>query len=470
MPTIQGLPAEFAIRRNRQAGSHPHAGKMRVPFEPLRVIPMRPDWTRTQSIQRTRMNSPVTQPASNLLALRKAFLTACILCAGTTYNAFAQDSQQGLREEVGKPLIAAEEMAKAKNYEGALAKIKEAEAVANRTQFENYYIDRLRATTALSAGKDDIAVKSLIAAFDAPQMPAADKPKIGDAIARISYRLKDYKQAADWAERTLKEPGAPVDLRLIQGHSQFLLNDFAGTVKNIGAYLDGVEKSGKTPPEDQYRLLASAANRAKDDAAYVAVLEKLVVNYPKRDYWADLMFRSESKAPVPERLVLDSYRLKLAVGVLKEQGQFLDMAQYVMNIGYPAEAEKVLDAGVEIGVLGEEAKNERYKKLRATVNKELAEEKARAAKGAQIPNTSIAKLNNGFDLVIKGEGAKGLELMEQGLALPDLKRPEEARLRYGIAAALAGQNAKAAETFKSLAGTEVGELARLWGLYAARKK
>lgn len=383
----------------------------------------------------------------------------------------AEAPKETMRAEVGKPLLAAEELAKAKNFNDALAKIAEAEAVPNRTAYETYFINRLRATTSLSAGKDEQAVKSLVLAYESSYMPAADKAKIGDAITRIFYRLKDYKQAAEWGDRTLKEPGAPQDLRLLVGHSLYLQNDFPAAIKELEAHIAATEKAGKKVPEEQYRLLASSANKAKNDALYVAVVEKLIQTYPKRDYWADLIYRTESKKGFNDRLTLDVYRLKIATDVLSEPSEFMEVAQYTLQLGFPTEALKALDAGVAAGALGKEGNQDRYKKIRDNVEKEVKEEKARAAKAGAIPNTSVAKLNNGFDLVIKGEGKKGLELMEAGLKLPDLKRPEEAKLRFGIAHVLAGERAKAVEVLSTVQGADgTADLAKLWILFAKQPK
>ncbi|MBL8521260.1 MAG: hypothetical protein JNK75_11375 [Betaproteobacteria bacterium] len=378
--------------------------------------------------------------------------------------------QQGLREEVGKPLLAAEALVKEKKFDEAMAKIDDAEKVANRTEYENYFILRLRATTALSSGKDALAVQSLMKAYAMPQMPAADKGKIADAITRINYKLKDYKTAATWAATALKEGGGS-DLRLIQGHALYLTEDYPAAQREIAEFLSESEKSGKTPPEEQYRLLAGIATKLKDDAGYVAVLEKLVVSYPKREYWNDLIVRTEVKKGFSDRLVLDMYRLKLELGLLTSTGDFLEMANYVLNqLGYPAEAKKVIDAGIDAGALSKDSTNDKYRKLMAAINKELAEEKARAAKNTPIPNTSVARLNNGYDLVIKGETQRGLDMMAEGLKLPDLKRPEEARLRYGIAHVLAGQKDKASEIFRTINGPDgLTEAARLWDFYARKK-
>ena len=64
---------------------------------------------------------------------------------------------------------------------------------------------------------------------------------------------------------------------------------------------------------------------------------------------------------------------------------------------------------------------------------------------------------------------KGLDLMEKGIAKGFPKRPEEARLRLGMAYAQAGQADKAQQTFAAISGPEgMTELARFW-ILAIRK-
>ena len=74
-------------------------------------------------------------------------------------------------------------------------------------------------------------------------------------------------------------------------------------------------------------------------------------------------------------------------------------------------------------------------------------------------------------LVFNGQAAKGLQLMQQGINKGGLKRPEDAKLHLGIAQIVAGDNAKAQATLRTVAGTDgTADLARLWALYARRAK
>jgi hypothetical protein len=74
-----------------------------------------------------------------------------------------------------------------------------------------------------------------------------------------------------------------------------------------------------------------------------------------------------------------------------------------------------------------------------------------------------------MNLVYGGQAAKGVQLIQQGIAKGGLKRPEDAKLHLGIAQLAAGEKAKAQATFKSVQGKDgTADLARLWALYARR--
>ena len=206
-------------------------------------------------------------------------------------------------------------------------------------------------------------------------------------------------------------------------------------------------------------------------AGYLAGLEKLLALYPNEKYWADAIYRVESKKTFADRFTLDAYRLKFALGLVKEPNELTDMAELAMSGGYAVEAQKVLDFGYSNNILGKEGNVAQQKKLRDTVAKEIAEDKKRApvadpAKG----KTGQALINNGLDLVLKGDADKGLAMMAQGLAATNLKRPDDEKLRFGIAHVFAAQNTKAVETFKTVQGADgAADLARLWTIYANRK-
>jgi hypothetical protein len=71
--------------------------------------------------------------------------------------------------------------------------------------------------------------------------------------------------------------------------------------------------------------------------------------------------------------------------------------------------------------------------------------------------------------VFSGQAAKGVQMMQQGIAKGGIKRLEDAKLHLGIAQLIAGDKAKAQATFRSVQGNDgTTDLARLWLLHARR--
>jgi hypothetical protein len=125
-------------------------------------------------------------------------------------------------------------------------------------------------------------------------------------------------------------------------------------------------------------------------------------------------------------------------------------------------------------VLGVGPQAERDKRLRDLVNKRIDEAKKTEAddeKAALAAKDGNELVTIGLNRVFEGQKAKGLQLMQQGIAKGGLKRPEDAKLHFAIAQLNAGENAKAQAILKTVSGNDgTGDLARLWALYARRAK
>ncbi|MBI3368321.1 MAG: hypothetical protein HY021_07715 [Burkholderiales bacterium] len=164
-------------------------------------------------------------------------------------------------------------------------------------------------------------------------------------------------------------------------------------------------------------------------------------------------------------------RLKLATGVLTKTDEFMEMSQLALQAGYPAEGKMIVDKGFAAGALGTGAEAERHKRLRDLANKQDTESKAsidsRAA-AAVAAKDSNDLVHLGYAYVTMGQADKGIPLIEQGIGVGGLKRPEDAKLKLGLAQLQAGKSkAKAVQTLRSVQGADgAADLGRLWALYA----
>jgi len=381
-------------------------------------------------------------------------------------------AQGGVRPEVGKPLQAAQDLIKSGKYREALAKVREADAISGKSAGENLMVERMRLAAASGAGDADTAAK----AFETvgPSVSGADKLRMIESIAGTYYRAKDYAKAQQWYQRYFREGGTNSANRTLMIQTQYLSGDLAGVSKELMADIQGAERSGATPGEDRINMLMNAAIKQRDVGAETFALERLVMYYPKKEYWVTLLNRLQRKPGFSDRLALDTYRLSLATGSMAAGADFSEMAQLALQAGSGAEAKQVVDKGFAAGALGTGAEADRSKRLRDLIVKRNDEAKKTAAddeKAALAAKDGNDLVTIGFNQVFEGQKAKGVQLMQQGIAKGGLKRPEDAKLHLAIAQLMAGDNAKAQATLKTVSGNDgTSDLARLWSLYARRAK
>ena len=365
-----------------------------------------------------------------------------------------------LRAEVGKPLQDAQALMKQGKHREALAKLREADNVSNKTANESYVIERVRAAAASAAGDNEAAAKSFETLIASGRLSAGEKDKFSEGLVGLYIRAKDYNKANAAINRQLKERDNPA-LRqlLIQNYYQ------SGNLSGAEQELRNIEKGGKLN-EDQLGLLANIQLKKGDKAGYVGTIEKLAASYPKVSYWTDLLNRVVTKPGYSNRLTVDVYRLKLANNLLKKPSEFVEMAQLVLQAKAPAEALKVIDKGYKAGALGVGAEAARHQRLKDLAQKNLADDqKTQATDEAALvkakDNDGLVKM--GYGLVQAGQADKGLQMMQDAIKAGGLRNPEDAKLHLGQAQAVAGKKSQAIATLKEVKGNDgTADLARYW--------
>lgn len=382
--------------------------------------------------------------------------------------AFGTAHAQGLRAEIGKPLQQAADYIKAGKGREALAKVREAEAVPNRTPAEQLMLDRMKAAAAQRAGDMATAVQALEAVH--PRTSGAEAGQIAEQIASGYAQLKNVPKAAEWVTKAQQAGNNSATLKQLQSYLQGASGDYAAIAKDAAAAVTAAEQAGGRPSEADLLRLADAQQRTGQTAAQIGTLEKLLTLYPKKDYWNAYLSRLPRKPNFADRFGLDVMRLKLATGNLTRPEDFMEMAQLAMQVGLPAEGLQIVEKGLAAGVLGVGPDSDRHKRLRDLAVKKTAEAKAGIA--AQATEAAAQKTGDdlvrvGYAYVGLGEVDKGIALIEQGIAKGGLKRPEDAKLRLGMAQ-LSRNKAKALQTLRSVGGSDgSADIARLWVIAGA---
>ncbi|WP_374354168.1 hypothetical protein [Chitinimonas sp.] len=379
-------------------------------------------------------------------------------------------ADEALRPEIGKPLQAAGDLLKKQKYREALAKIHEADAVGGKNAHETYMVERLRMSAASGAGDTQQVVRSSEAVLASGRLSQNEKLSVISNLVGTFYRAKDYANTTTWANRYAKEGGTDPKITGLVSQLRYMSGDFATSAKDALAQVQADEKAGRTPSEDKLQLLANCYLQLKDDKGYLATLERLVKYHPKKDYWKDLISRTERKQGFAQRLALDLYRIRLATDNMRGTDDYMEMSQLALQEGFNAEAKAIVDKGFAAGALGAGGDVARQNRLRDLVGKRIAEDAKALAQAETDANASAdgtQQINFGLNLVQHGKNDKGLTLVETGLKKGNFKRPDDAKLRAGIAYVVAGQKAKGIAQLKTVQGSDgTAEVARLWMMYA----
>ena len=385
-----------------------------------------------------------------------------LCCASTCTLATAQ----ALRPEVARPLQQASELLKAGKSREALAKVREADAAPNKTPAEQLTIDRMRGAAAQRAGDHAATIQAFEAVVASGRLPPAEQAQVAESLAYAYAQTKDFAKAQAWIAKAQQAGSNSAQLKQLQAWMQSQSGDYAAIAREAAAAVSAAEQAGQRPAEADLLRLADAQMRS-NSPGYGATLEKLLAYYPKKEYWVAVLGRLPRKSGFADRYALDVMRLKLASGTMSRTEDFMEMAQLALQAGVPAEAKKIVERGYASGALGSGPEAERHKRLRDLTDKQLAESSAgiaaRAAEAASAKDGN-ALVQIGTVYVSMGEVDKGLALIEQGIAKGGLKRPEDAKLRLGLAQQQSAKaRSRATQTLKSVQGNDgSADIARLW--------
>lgn len=399
--------------------------------------------------------------------------------AASAPAAAASAPAKTVRPEFATPMQAAQTLLAEGKAREALAKLTEAEAIPNRSTWETWLLQRTRAAAAQRAGDTALVMSSLEAALATGQAEPAEELQLVEAMVGSAARDKDHARVLRWSARYEALKGTNDAVRVMRIQSQVDSGDDASAKAALMARVQAADAAGRATPESHLRLLLGLQFKTKDPES-TRTLERLAIQYPRPEYWSDLVSQASRAPSLGDRQLLEFYRLLRATGNLTAGDLRFEMAQLAQRAGQPGEALAVLEDGYAAGQLGTGAQAGEHNKLREQMRRAAAADKAdrasaeaaarRAADGTALVDLGWSVVSSADTAGAAAAAEAGLAMMEQGVAKGGLKRANEQKLHLGMAQLAAGRKDTAKQTLAALAG-QIGSdpLAapvRLWNLFA----
>lgn len=176
------------------------------------------------------------------------------------------------------------------------------------------------------------------------------------ALFQLSYAEAEYRKAIQYIDRwqTLKvTPDAQVTF--IKATAFYQLEDFKSALKFALQTEEIAKSQQKDIKENWWYLQVVLYNEMRDVDNVIRVLETLIVNYPKKQYWMHLAGMYSEKELDDKSL--SAYYAAYIQGFLQRESEVVMMAQRFLGAGVPYEASLILEKGFKSKLVEENEKN-----------------------------------------------------------------------------------------------------------------
>ena len=402
-------------------------------------------------------------------AVAFALGATCAVSIVTPSTAVAAEdaSRKITTKTVAEPLKKAQAAMQAKQWDAALGEIKKAQASEKKTPFEAYQIDEFMGFVLIQQKKFGEAAPVFERMLNSGFVPAEQVDDRTKTVAQLYFQVKDYRKSAEWSKKWLDKHPGNEEMGVLLAQSYYLLNDYKSAAATMSTVVTNAERAGKTPNENWLQIVLSSHFKLDNRDGIGDVLKKIVRYYPKDEYWTNLLDIYRRK-DTSDRVTLGYYRLMNDVGVLKDKGDYVEMAQLAIDAGVPGEAQKVVEAGVQSGVLKSEDKTEqgRYDRLLTGAKKQAEADRAslaQLAKEAEKASAGQADVGLGQAYLSYGMYDEAIAALERGIKKGSVTDLDEAQISLGIAYMKKGQRDQARNAFRAIKGeSKWAALAELW--------
>lgn len=383
----------------------------------------------------------------------------------------AAEAQQKFSKEVGKPLKEAQAHIQKKNWDGAMAKLKEANSQASKTPYEQYTINELMAYVMLRTNDSAGAAKLYEQNLNSGQVPADQVPGRVKTLTQLYFQIRNYPKAIEYGNRWLKNNPADSEAHLLVAQAYFQQKDCKNATKFIQSGMDAARHANQPIKQNWLDLKLYCQDAMHDTEGVIETRLQLVRNFPSHEHWDALLTTIYNRSENDDLTTLNYYRLMLDLDVLKKPNDYKEMAEMDISAKVPGEALVVMNKGFANKVL-ETKDRERYTRLLNNARAQaqaVQADLARLEQEARAEKTGEADVGLGITYYGFAQYDKSVETLQRALQKGAGKRKDEAQIALGRAYLKLNQKDAARKAFKAVPDdSKLARVAELYGIYAAQ--
>ena len=262
---------------------------------------------------------------------------------------------QALGKQVYTIITDANEKVDAEDYAGARALIDKAKGLPKLTPYETAQIYSFSGFLNFNQERYTAALNDYERVLGQPDLPEGLLQQTYKTIAQLLFATEQYAKAIERAREYMEVAGEDPDMYALIATGYYQLEQTNRIIQPIEKAISLANERGSKPKEQWY-LLQRVAYWDKEDYRKVRdILEILVVNWPKKEYWSQLSgiyfeLKDESRQ-------LAAYEAAYDHGLLETNAELTQMAQLFMQAEVPYKGARVLEQGMEAGQVEKNQRN-----------------------------------------------------------------------------------------------------------------
>ncbi|HEX4156882.1 MAG TPA: hypothetical protein VHY79_00265 [Rhizomicrobium sp.] len=373
-----------------------------------------------------------------------------------------------LSKSAGPDIIDAQKMVQAKDFQGALAKLKTLQGTAT-DPYDVYVINRLIAAAAIGLNDMATAAPAEEAAADSPAMPDDDKKAMYHDALQLSAAVNQWPKTIDYGQKLAQLNGLDAQTVGILAIAYYNTKDFAHAQQYAQQSVDLSKAAGQTPDPNALEIVLNSQVNQNNQSGASQTLEQMAVQNGTPEIWGQLIGNGFGAKGMGNSEALYLYRLLQLTGAMTPE-YYKEYGNDASVLGYPTEAMKVMQQGISAGKVSHSDVGAELAK--ATRDAQTDERSLpQIAASAEKSRTGEQDVKLGEDYWGYGRFADAEAAARRAMSKGGLKAPWEAPMLIGAAEIAQGKYADAIQTLSQVSGTEaVTKTAHLWTLYAQAKQ
>ena len=263
-----------------------------------------------------------------------------------------------MSEKVYKKLSEAQALADEDQYAAAKAKLDEVKAMSKLSPYEMAQLYNFYGFVYYSQDNNEAAINAYETVLAQPDLPEGLRNQTIYTLAQLHFTIENYQQAIDLINQWLATQTNPApEPFILLASARYSLEQYPQMIEPLERAME-IARSRDQQVKEQWWLLLRVAHFEMDNYTEVRdILEILVANWPKKEYWTQLsaMYGELEQ----EKRQLAAYESAYDQGLLVRSSELVQLAQLFLQAEVPFKASQVLKSGFDDEIVEEKASNYR---------------------------------------------------------------------------------------------------------------